>query len=604
MLYCSNCGEKQNENARFCHVCGEPLDIVSSQEDRVDQAEVANEASRHALESTDDLYEIEKEIDSQTAQPTLPIMNDTEDDFVLRYVGERKADFYATKWGKGRNTWNWAAFFLSLFWLGYRKMYGTLLVILSIYVVIDLTVVLLEVDSAVIDSSIGLAMSIMLGIHGNQMYRNHAKRQVKKIKAKYGDKAEAMVSLRSGPSWGGFWISVAALIGYGIVVAVIYLIPEIGTVDSVPSNNFVEEVGEEEEASITSEEIENAIIAVINDNINALENRDVEAYMATIFQESLFDEVYWETEATIQDLFAKHELHYEIDEVEFLSIDSEEVVVRVTQTTTLVSGEVFNDNTTVNIHTFRKQDGAWKFYITEVEDVYYLGATEPADGIDLEPAGEYMLIEAPGMFDFSVSDQADLNGDGMLETITLTAGPEYDDPYYNQEVYITVELNGVKTSTNAWAENAPYIYVYDINQDGWAEILYEDGYSYFVTDIYQMSGNGVEYVNTLPGSLIKLGEDQVVTTDGTFTYEYITENTYENWVASIAPNEVYEMNCASCHGADLAGGSGPGLDTIGSAYSVEELEEIIRNGKGQMPPQTNLLEEEIEALVNWLSEYQ
>ncbi|QKY69478.1 cytochrome c [Lentibacillus sp. CBA3610] len=69
--------------------------------------------------------------------------------------------------------------------------------------------------------------------------------------------------------------------------------------------------------------------------------------------------------------------------------------------------------------------------------------------------------------------------------------------------------------------------------------------------------------------------------------------------------EVYQSNCASCHGQDLSGQSGPALDTVGSKYSQEEIEQIIADGfpDAGMPP--GLVQgEDAQAVAQWLSEQQ
>ena len=64
--------------------------------------------------------------------------------------------------------------------------------------------------------------------------------------------------------------------------------------------------------------------------------------------------------------------------------------------------------------------------------------------------------------------------------------------------------------------------------------------------------------------------------------------------------EVYKENsCISCHGDRLQGASGPPLLDI--ALTADEIETIIVNGVGFMPPQ-KLDDEDRTALVEWLSE--
>ena len=70
------------------------------------------------------------------------------------------------------------------------------------------------------------------------------------------------------------------------------------------------------------------------------------------------------------------------------------------------------------------------------------------------------------------------------------------------------------------------------------------------------------------------------------------------------PEEIYEANCMSCHGADLSGGLGSDLRTIGADKSLDEIQNIITNGtEGGMPAQQGTLaEEEIAIISEWLSE--
>ncbi|WP_054751715.1 c-type cytochrome [Piscibacillus salipiscarius] len=63
-----------------------------------------------------------------------------------------------------------------------------------------------------------------------------------------------------------------------------------------------------------------------------------------------------------------------------------------------------------------------------------------------------------------------------------------------------------------------------------------------------------------------------------------------------AGEEVYKTNCASCHGGDLSGGMGPSLKNVGDNYSADDIVGIIKNGKGQMPAQDQVSEEDAQKL--------
>lgn len=58
----------------------------------------------------------------------------------------------------------------------------------------------------------------------------------------------------------------------------------------------------------------------------------------------------------------------------------------------------------------------------------------------------------------------------------------------------------------------------------------------------------------------------------------------------------YKQSCISCHGANLEGGLGPSLKGIN--LSKEEIVEIIKNGRGNMPG--NLSPGNEEAIAEYL----
>ncbi|WP_409290471.1 cytochrome c551 [Peribacillus sp. SCS-37] len=64
--------------------------------------------------------------------------------------------------------------------------------------------------------------------------------------------------------------------------------------------------------------------------------------------------------------------------------------------------------------------------------------------------------------------------------------------------------------------------------------------------------------------------------------------------------KLFQRSCSSCHGEKLEGGFGPKLTNVGAEHSQEEIEGIIKNGKGQMPG--NILKgEDAKAVAEWLA---
>ncbi|MEK7833503.1 MAG: c-type cytochrome, partial [Acidobacteriota bacterium] len=82
------------------------------------------------------------------------------------------------------------------------------------------------------------------------------------------------------------------------------------------------------------------------------------------------------------------------------------------------------------------------------------------------------------------------------------------------------------------------------------------------------------------------------------------------WRMSLAENQsgnsgrqLYNRNCATCHGDDLAGSPPqmPSLVNINSKLKAEALTTIIRQGAGRMPAFPNLSQADMAALIQFLS---
>ena len=71
-MKCSNCGFENNETAKFCNECGEPLANVSNLDDK-EISEPSEDLSKHSEEKDSELntQDISKEVPSD--QATLPL---------------------------------------------------------------------------------------------------------------------------------------------------------------------------------------------------------------------------------------------------------------------------------------------------------------------------------------------------------------------------------------------------------------------------------------------------------------------------------------------------------------------------------------------------
>ncbi|NIK12517.1 c-type cytochrome [Alkalibacillus almallahensis] len=63
--------------------------------------------------------------------------------------------------------------------------------------------------------------------------------------------------------------------------------------------------------------------------------------------------------------------------------------------------------------------------------------------------------------------------------------------------------------------------------------------------------------------------------------------------------ELFQQNCASCHGGDLTGGTGPDLTNASDSYDQSEIVTIITEGKGSMPAQ-DVSEDEASQIADYV----
>src|SRR5699024_714473 len=121
-MYCKECGTKLYSDALFCHECGQR--VSSKYEPIHGTEEISKQES--ALAITDDLK-----------------ANTFVED-MYTFVGTNQS-YYETKWGEmeGRRhhiSWNFAAFFFTIFLLGYRKMFREVFIFSLILMAINLSI--------------------------------------------------------------------------------------------------------------------------------------------------------------------------------------------------------------------------------------------------------------------------------------------------------------------------------------------------------------------------------------------------------------------------------------------------------------------------------
>lgn len=186
MQICSNCSFENEQDAKNCINCGQPLngdDVMPAQID--EQNEVV---------ATD------------------------------LFVG-KKADYYNQKWEKAEKknglSFNVAPFFLSFAWLGYRKMYKVILLMALSFLVVDFALFLLKYEYPTnfsispIDRAIGSAVAFILAFYGNTLYKKHAEDKIEAIDENiiHADEREEQYKKKGGTSWLGVLFGILIMLG-------------------------------------------------------------------------------------------------------------------------------------------------------------------------------------------------------------------------------------------------------------------------------------------------------------------------------------------------------------------------------------------------------
>lgn len=198
-MICNHCGTQNDESAKYCSNCGSSF---------------INE---------------EKDVSKQTHTPK----SDNSTEYYEAAVGYKKVDYYLNKFKHYDDSgvsvsWNWSAFFVSFYWLLYRKMWLLALLYFLLPIPFGIIQAILSQTSSVAVNLLNLAflagIFIVFPMYANGFYYRHIKKIIKKAISYTADEDKR---LRMITADGG--TSAVAL----IVVIIFVFIPIIGILAAI-----------------------------------------------------------------------------------------------------------------------------------------------------------------------------------------------------------------------------------------------------------------------------------------------------------------------------------------------------------------------------------
>lgn len=142
----------------------------------------------------------------------------------VAYLGDKNPDYYLSKFrkfdreGSGLTAgWNWPAFFFSLPWTLYRKMYGWFFALLGLSFV---AIVLDKKNEPSLSFIISIISWIAFSIYANSLYHKSVKRKIARAEISIKDHSRVLLYLKKIGGVSAWVIWVWCLIIVAIVVAI------------------------------------------------------------------------------------------------------------------------------------------------------------------------------------------------------------------------------------------------------------------------------------------------------------------------------------------------------------------------------------------------
>ncbi|MEW6077727.1 MAG: nuclear transport factor 2 family protein [Thermodesulfobacteriota bacterium] len=107
--------------------------------------------------------------------------------------------------------------------------------------------------------------------------------------------------------------------------------------------------------------------AVIENNVTALQEENVEKYMSTLHPDS---QGYARMKAICPQIFQIYDLQHKLIDIKVLDVSGDTARVRTTQEARRIAGpENYRSNRSTMVHTLKKDQGQWKIFQSDQESM-------------------------------------------------------------------------------------------------------------------------------------------------------------------------------------------------------------------------------------------
>ena len=199
-MLCQKCGVESSDEARYCSNCGSD---VAKQESAHQEPRAVNAPGPGAADPLD-YYEAA--------------------------VGHRNTEYYVSRFKRFdeqgmKASWNWPSFFVSFYWLLYRKMWGWAFLYFLLPLLLIFGFVLLSgvwEDALLLYYPTYIAATFLLfPMYANAIYYKHAKGKISKAQASSDNKEKQLRRVAAEGGTGGAVIIVVLILGIVSLVGIL-----------------------------------------------------------------------------------------------------------------------------------------------------------------------------------------------------------------------------------------------------------------------------------------------------------------------------------------------------------------------------------------------